>query len=612
MDNIVPINTKDCSLNEPQCLRQAEYISVRDGTKLAAFIYRPLCNGEPIDEPLPVIWMHDRYHTVCVREGNSDLSVSQAPKACTVAEDSIQAASDAKVSLALLPWLQIMLHHGYIVAIVDVRGSGASFGQSTGPFSPEERWDAYDITEWLAVKPWCSGRIGMFGRSYCGISQYLAASTAPPHLGAVFPEMAMCDLYSFAYSGGVFRHNFAENWGRRVRALDTSAKAVAVDQDVDGSLLAAARAEHQSNQDTYELFFCLPYRDSQDIQTDSIPYIERNPASYINDIQHSNIALCHLTGWHDMWVRDALIWFNNLDNPQKLIIGPWAHGSVRGQELADLHLRWFNHWLKDTPDLSLNEPPIHYYTIGAPPESSWRTTWQWPLSNEQKQILYLREGPSRTICTVNDNDGVLSSQAPDSATVGTDAYCIDYSTTSGKATRWTNGYGGPFGYPDMAPNDAKGLTYTSSILRSDVEITGHPVIHLWVTSAVDADFFVYLEDVYPDAYSQYVSEGNLRVSHRALMQPPLNMIGLPFHQSFAQNLQTPLNEPMELVFDLQPISIVIPSGHCIRVTITCADRDNALTSEISPPPTIYLHRSADFPSFIVLPVIPPFNDFRHY
>lgn len=60
----------------------------------------------------------------------------------------------------------------------------------------------------------------MYGRSYLGIIQYLAASTAPPHLKAIFPEMAMFDLYTFGYSGGVFRHDFTANWSRSVANLD--------------------------------------------------------------------------------------------------------------------------------------------------------------------------------------------------------------------------------------------------------------------------------------------------------------------------------------------------------------------------------------------------------
>jgi uncharacterized protein len=128
---------------------------MRDGTKLAALILRPAKDGETVTTPLPVIWTHNRYH----REG-------------------------------IFNWhyLQTVLQYGYVIVSVDIRGTGASYGTYQDLFSPEETRDAYDITEWLAVQPWSDGNIAMFGRSYLGITQFMAASTAPPHLKAIFPK----------------------------------------------------------------------------------------------------------------------------------------------------------------------------------------------------------------------------------------------------------------------------------------------------------------------------------------------------------------------------------------------------------------------------------------
>ena len=76
---------------------------------------------------------------------------------------------------------------------------------------------------------------------------------------------------------------------------------------------------------------------------------------------------------------------------------------------------------------------------------------------------------------------------------GHDDYIVDYTTTVGPTSRFANGYGAPFSCPDMAANDAKALTYTPLLLESDIEVTGHPVVHLWVYStATDGDLFVYL------------------------------------------------------------------------------------------------------------------------
>jgi putative CocE/NonD family hydrolase len=132
------------------------------------------------------------------------------------------------------------------------------------------------------------------------------------------------------------------------------------------------------------------------------------------------------------------------------------------------------------------------------------------------------------------------------------------------------------------------------------------VVHLWVTSsAEDGDFFVYLEDIEPDGRSVYVSEGQLRASHRRLAEAPYDRMGLPYHRSHAEDL-VPLvpGEPVELCFDLQPTSVVFREGHRIRVTVTCADKDTFATPVLDPAPEVSVLRGPTRPSHLVLPVIP--------
>jgi putative CocE/NonD family hydrolase len=136
-------------------------------------------------------------------------------------------------------------------------------------------------------------------------------------------------------------------------------------------------------------------------------------------------------------------------------------------------------------------------------------------------------------------------------------------------------------------------------------VTGHPVIHLWVTStAKDGDFFVYLEEAHRSGYSQYVTEGVLRASHRALSAAPFKYLNLPYHRSYQQDMAALPGQPVELVFDLLPTSNLFEAGNRIRVTVTCADRDNARSPALSPPPTVSLYRTAKYSSHLILPVIP--------
>ncbi len=580
-------------------VRTSQYITVRDGTRLAVDIFRPAKNGKPVIIPLPVIWTHHRYHRS---------SIYKLPRHTNVFKLLIAFAklllknNTPQTQLDNTPWLKTLIKHGYVIGVIDVRGGGASYGTYTEPFSQAEANDAYDVTEWFAAQSWCNQNVGMFGDSYMGITQYMAASKAPPHLKAIFPEVAMFDLYEFTYPGGVFRHDFVAQWSRKVKELDASISVASVSQDKDGSMLAEAIQEHQTNRDVFEMFESLPYRNSQDKETKTMPHIARSPSSYLKQVKQSGVAIYHLAGWYDMWCRDALLWFKNLDNPQKIVIGPWSHCQRFDFDLAAEHLRWYDYWLKGIDNRIMDSAPIYYYTINAPQGKEWSSAWQWPLPN-QELINYYFHGPaSESINSVND--GLLIAQPPQNPE-GQDNYIVNYTTTSGKATRWTNGYGGSFGYVDMTANDEKGLTYTTMPLVKDSQLTGHPVLHLWITSTInDGNFFAYLEEVDNKGVSHYLTEGTLKASHRAISTPPYDYIGLPYHQSFAEDVAELPNQPVELIFDLHPTSYMIKAGHRIRVTITCADKDNALTLELSPPPTITLYRNANYASYITLPIIP--------
>jgi len=181
---------------------------------------------------------------------------------------------------------------------------------------------------------------------------------------------------------------------------------------------------------------------------------------------------------------------------------------------------------------------------------------------------------------------------------------VDYSTTSGKYSRWY-AVNWPRNYPNMQTNDKKALTYTTPPLESDMEVTGNPVVHLWFeTDAPDMDFFVYLEAVDGNK-STYITEGNLRASHRALSEAPFNNMGLPYHRHYKSDLAPiPAGKPVELVFNLLPTSNLFRAGHCIRITITCADANNFDTPILNPSPKIHLLRDAAHASFVEFPIIP--------
>ena len=124
--------------------RSSMYVEVRDGTKLAVDIFRPVYdNDQVVEEPLPVVFSAERY----VR------ATSPAPGVMNTTLDAY-------------PYAATLLQHGYVVAAADVRGTGASYGVFSGGTDMTEAYDFYDMIEWFAAQPWCDGNVGMLGISW--------------------------------------------------------------------------------------------------------------------------------------------------------------------------------------------------------------------------------------------------------------------------------------------------------------------------------------------------------------------------------------------------------------------------------------------------------------
>jgi len=313
-------------------------------------------------------------------------------------------------------------------------------------------------------------------------------------------------------------------------------------------------------------------------------------------VNQSGVAVYLRAGWYDIFPRDMLLWFNNLDMPKKIVMGSCNHYQSYGLDRGIEILRWFYYWLKGINNGIMDEPPIHYTVMGAPDEDKFREAHRWPLPQTRKIKYYFHRGPSGSVKSVND--GLLGSLM---SKKGFDSYVTDYTTTSGKATRW---YGQAVpAYPDMTINDQKALTYTTEPLTKNVEIVGHPVVHIWLQcSANDIDVFAYLEEVDKDGKSTYITEGCLRASHRKLSEAPHNRMDIPYHRSFKEDIEPLPNEPVELVFDLYPTANFFEAGHQIRISITCADRDNNQSHKQNPTPEITVYRNAEYSSYVILPI----------
>ena len=239
-------------------------------------------------------------------------------------------------------------------------------------------------------------------------------------------------------------------------------------------------------------------------------------------LKASKIAIYHWNGWFDIFSRDSFQMFINLDNPQKIAFGPWSHMQIYPDMSGIEFLRWYDYWLKGIDNGIMDEPPIHYFTMRDGVKGEWKPAQSWPLTDTDRIPYYFHGEKSGSVHSIND--GMLKDGKPSTGSASDD-YTVDFSVTVGKPSRWSNGYadgGKDFTPPAMLPVDEKGLTYTTDVLDADMEVTGHPVVNLWVASTSDdADFFVYLEEIDTTGHSRYITEGILKASHRKTVEPPL-------------------------------------------------------------------------------------------
>lgn len=569
-----------------------EHVSARDGTLLAAHIFVP--DDHEVTQPrsieaLPVVWMYDRYHQVQSQGSRHDFARGRWPEASIQPRDVLDlSGAPTGPSLANFPWAITLRRAGYALAVVDGRGTGLSQGFGGGPFSEQQATDCYDITEWLAEQPWCDGNVGMAGRSYLGIMQFLAAAKKPPHLRAIFPQMALFDLYSFAYDGGgVFREDFARSWTAEVRELDAEGRAKRSLSGSRGGEQAGSIAGGKDPKEpsAAEMLASCPRR--SDLFNGEQIYQTRSPSSYLQEINSAGIPVYQIAGWHDIWVKDALLWHENLEVDRQLTIGPWAHteGLMGGDglHLGEEHVAWFDRWMRGPAREQLGErrPDRHirYFTGDGRGSGSWSSTEVWPPPDVCRATMGLSVvSQSLDPC---DTDG----------RVGADHefldYTLDYRCTSGTTTRWTSGYGGPFEYKDLAKNDALAVNFTSSPTLRDLEITGAPVVKV-VISAEDDDLqlFAYFEVVDPEGYARYLTEGCVDAGSVTAVAE-FRQGGAKYH--VGRNREPRAIKRKALQLDLHPISTNIPAGSRLRISLTGADRDNARTSERSPAPTVRFH-----------------------
>lgn len=585
---------------------KSQYLTMHDGVKVAIDVYRPTKNGVLHEEKLPVIWTATQYRRAII-EANGKR---------TALNDNLWFAPGD---------IETILQYGYVVAALDVRGSGASYGNRSMLITLDECYDLYDVNEWLASQEWCSGKTGMFGCSYLACTQVSAAMMAPPSLKCIIPNGFSWEIPQMCVNGIL---NTSQYMYMDPTMYDKSVvhPAVAVDEDVDGSMLAEAVEIHKNNPSSYKERCDSPYADSYIEATHSKVYQESYLPKYLNNLNNSGIAIYVWGSWKDLASSaEQITLYQNYKGPKRAVMGNWFHPGYFIPDAPNWtveHLRWYDYWLKGIDNGIMNEPPMTLCNTINTTETEydmdtrhigrlsdaimirekheWQRAYQWPSPNMKYEDYFFLGKKSDTVKSLND--GTLSKREPDEVE-GKDEYTVDYSITKiGLVDRMSYGKPGKLDYTEF---DEKSITYTTNPLPEDIQVSGFPKVDLWF--AVDAkniDFYVTLEEIDENGVSHFLTDGKCRGSVRKTLEPPYDNFGMPYHRNCERDhIDLPINIPVKVEFALTPMMNTIKSGKRIRVTINNCDKDRWDTPELNPAPKVTIFRSTDHTSCLHLPIV---------
>jgi len=590
-------------------VRKDETIGVRDGTRLAADIYLPAKSGAAVDGRHPTLLCRTPYDKG--RSGDVDAA----------------------------RWFAA---HGFAVVINDCRGRFGSEGHWRMLVDDPE--DGADVVKWIVGQPWSTGKIGTFGTSYVGGTQHALACANPPGLACMIPVDSVSNTgiagirHSGAFELRFFNWAFLHGGPNSRDALANPALKVALAREA--TLVPQHLMRLPVRPGT------TPLKNVPDTEAwlvevmrhgDYDAYWKQPGYSVVDNVdRYADVPVYHVTGWYDSWCRQNVLNYQALSkakkSPQRLIVGPWTHGSqthaFAGQvefpadaalDFNEWRLRWFDRWVRGIENGVEKDGPVRIFVMGGGDGrkskngrlqhgGTWRTEQGFPLERTKFTPCYLQ--PS----------GKLSPERP--AASGSTTFRFDPNDPVPSIGGNISSFAGilePGGFDQRCRKDtafAKDelplserrdvLAFQTDPLRDDVEVTGPIAVNLFVSStAVDTDFTAKLIDVYPPN-PDYPLGFDLNIGD--------SIIRMRYRDSLAKAELMKPGEVYKATIHLYPTSNVFAKGHRIRVDVSSSNFPrfdvNPNTGEplqqhrrmIAADNTVYL--GGERASHIVLPVIP--------
>jgi putative CocE/NonD family hydrolase len=475
---------------------------------------------------------------------------------------------------------------GIVSAVVDVRGTGGSGGNLDGNyFSPREQRDGYQLTEWFGTRSWSTGKVGMIGGSYLGITQYLVAEQQPPHLAAIAPQVALSDVYRDAYTfDGVpdffFDVQYIGVQGAPGLASgnlgEPGASGSGVDSDpthaLEALLTTASAKQSQAQSRPVALDYLARPNDSR-------WYHDRSPYYRLDRIK---VPVLIFDGWRDgAFVRGALEMYQHLSERRgvetridvtacthKGCGAPFdpMHDANGADDIAAVEFDFMSHYLRGTPEH--RGAPVSFQLQ---PRGPYVDATRWPPAGTRLTRFYLSGAGTLTA-------GELSTRRP-----AKDAAAGYVTNPLAGASMALDSYGtiaiSPYVPLDQRLEEEQGLTWRTAPSTRALRITGPLALHLVAEStATDTDWVARLSDVGPDGSESVITEGALRASHRALDRRR-STPGSPYHVDRAPK---PLDAGRLYTFDVAiiPTAYELAPGHTLQLRLTTVDLPTRLPATV--------------------------------
>jgi uncharacterized protein len=483
------------------------FIPLSDGTRLAARVWLPDNTGP---HPAPAVLEYIPYRKRDGTRGRDD------------------------------PMHGYFAEHGYAAIRVDMRGSGDSDGLMDDEYLPLEQADAVEVIAWIADQPWCSGQVGMMGKSWGGFNCLQVAAHRPPALAAVLTVCSTDDRYAddIHWMGGCLL-NDNHWWGAIMLAYQS--------RPPDPAIVGER------------------WRDMWRERVEHLPFFPAIWASHprrgaywrqgsvCEDFSAISCPVMAIGGWADAYTNAVPRLLEGLAVPRLGIIGPWAHlyphDGAPGPAIGFLQeaVRWWDHWLKGIDRGLMNEPMLRAYLQEWTPPATTRTAmpgrWvgepSWPSPNIRFADLHFGAG----VLAGDPQPGVhLSIRSPE--------YC------GAAAGEWMGVAIDGEAPADQRLDDGFSLVFDTEPLAERVDILGAPVVSLTLSSdRPRAQVAVRLSEVAADGAATRVSYGVLDLTHRDGHDTPRRL---------------PVDQPVHVVLKLNDCGHVFTAGHRIRIAISTA------------------------------------------